>query len=63
MADMRTEPNLARTHGVWPRCPECVCVCVFVCVAEGSLHLNIYQGQWLPKGESCVVFTGRLPDE
>ena len=58
MADTRTEPNLARTHGVWPSCPVCVCVCV--CVAEGGLHLNIYQEQWLPKGECCAVFTGWL---
>lgn len=42
-------------------CVFCVCACVFS--AEGNLHLNIYQGQRLPKGESCVVFTGRLPNE
>lgn len=39
------------------------CMCVYVCVADSSLHLNIYQGQSLPKGESCAVFTGRLPNE
>lgn len=65
MAGMRTKPNLACTHGVWPCCPVSVSVyvCVCVCLAKGSLHLNIYQGQRLPKGESYVVFTGRLPNE
>lgn len=40
MADMRMEPNLACTHALWPCCSVC-----FVCSADGSLHLNIYQGQ------------------
>lgn len=61
MADMRTAPNLARTHGVWPCCPESKCVCVYACVASGGPRLNIYEEQQLPKGESGVFFsTGRL---
>lgn len=59
MADMRTAPNLARTHGVWPCCPESKCVshvCVCVCVAPGGPGLNIYEEQQLPKGESGVFF-------
>lgn len=36
MADMRMEPNLAHTHGVWPCCPDCVCV--YMCVYCWKQH-------------------------
>lgn len=48
-------------HAAWLCLFVCVCVCVCSAAANGSLHLNIYEGQWLPRGESCVVFTGRMP--
>lgn len=53
MADMKTEPNVAHTHGVWP-CAVALRSCV--CVADGCSCLNIYQEQRLPKGESRAVF-------